>query len=127
VVPIFGPYTARDGFGAATVDTFSKPLAYTKLSVSATAWAIRQVDHRSRLLPLDATLDSAYDPYAFIRNAYLQQRDFMIHGSGSKSEEDQEQKLLEEAGEDLSTPEAPPPRKPPSSSPAPPETPPPPN
>ena len=119
VVPIFGPYTVRDGFGAGTVDTFAKPLTYTKFSVSATAYVIRQVDRRSRLLSLDATLDSAYDPYAFIRNAYLQQRDFMIHGSASKSEEEQEQKLLEEAGEDLGTPPATPP-PPPGKQPAPP-------
>lgn len=113
VVPIFGPYTVRDGIGAGTVDTFAKPVTYTKLSISATAYVIRQIDNRSRLLPLDATLDSAYDPYAFIRNAYLQQRQFMIGGSASPSEEEQEEKLLEEAGEEPGTPKSTPPPPPP--------------
>jgi phospholipid-binding lipoprotein MlaA len=120
VVPIFGPYTVRDGIGASTVDTFAKPLTYARLSVSASAYALRQVDHRSRLLPLDATLDSAYDPYAFIRNAYLQQRQFMIGGSGSKSEEETEQKLLEEAGEEEPPPQGTKPQPPGKQPPAPP-------
>lgn len=115
VVPILGPYTVRDGVGSLTVDYFSNPRTYFTFWVSSGIWAVRSVDNRSRLLSLDATLDSAYDPYAFIRNAYLQQRAFMIGGSGSKSEEEQEEKLLEEAGEEQGTPKTtspPPPKQP---------------
>lgn len=116
VVPILGPYTVRDGIGAGTVDTFANPRTYTKWQVALSLYGVRQIDRRARLLPLDATLDSAYDPYAFIRNAYLQQRQFMIGGSASRSEEEQEEKLLEEAGEEPGTPKAtppPPPKQPP--------------
>jgi len=31
------------------------------------------------LLPLDATLERAYDPYAFIRDAYSQRRLFQVY------------------------------------------------
>jgi phospholipid-binding lipoprotein MlaA len=103
VVPLFGPYDLRDAFGTLTVDTYSNPRTYFKFWVNAGLWSVREVDRRARLLPLDATLDSAYDPYAFVRNAYLQQRQFMVGGSGSQSEEEQEQKLLDEAGEDQAT------------------------
>jgi phospholipid-binding lipoprotein MlaA len=124
VVPILGPYTVRDGIGAGTVDTFANPRSYTKWQVNLSLYAVRQIDRRARLLPLDATLDSAYDPYAFLRNAYLQQRQFMIGGGASKSEQEQEEKLLEEAGEEPGTPEgAPPP--PPKESPPPQQPPPP--
>ena len=34
---------------------------------------------RAELLPLDATLQNAYDPYAFIRDAWVQQREFAIY------------------------------------------------
>ncbi len=114
VVPVFGPYDLRDGFGAATVDTLANPRTYTSFWVNAGLWAIRGVDRRSRLLPLDQTLRSAYDPYAFVRNAYLQNRDFMVRGGQSQSEEEQEQKLMEEAAQEenegAQTPQPPPPK-----------------
>ena len=100
VVPVFGPYTVRDGIGAVTVDYYANPSNYTKFWVSTSLWLVRGVDRRARLLPLDATIQSAYDPYAFIRNAYLQNRDFMVTGGQSQSEEEQEQKLMEEAGQE---------------------------
>jgi ABC-type transporter lipoprotein component MlaA len=50
-------------------------------------------------------LASAYDPYAFLRNAYLQHRDFKVRGGPSQSEEEQrEQRMLEESGEDQTAP-----------------------
>ena len=116
VVPIFGPYTVRDGIGAVTVDYYANPSNYTKFWISTSLWLVRGVDRRARLLPLDATIQSAYDPYAFIRNAYLQNRDFMVTGGQSQSEEEQEQKLMEEAGQEeiegTAPPAAPPPKAP---------------
>jgi phospholipid-binding lipoprotein MlaA len=122
VVPILGPYDVRDGIGSATVDYYANPRSYTPFWVNTSLWLVRGVDQRSRLLPLDATIQSAYDPYAFIRNAYLQNRDFKVRGEQAPSEEEQqEQKLMEEAiqEENEVTPSAPPPEP----KPAPPETP----
>ena len=97
MVPVFGPYTVRDGIGASTVDTLANPRTYTNFWVATGLWAAEGVDHRSRILYLDPMIQSAYDPYGFVRNAYLQNRDFMIHGGRSTQEEEQEQKLLEQA------------------------------
>ena len=33
---------------------------------------------RARLLPLDATLSRTYDPYGFIRDAYIQRRLYQV-------------------------------------------------
>ena len=119
MVPVFGPYTVRDGIGASTVDTLANPRTYTNFWVATGLWAAEGVDHRSRILYLDPMIQSAYDPYGFVRNAYLQNRDFKVHGAGSKSEEEQEQKLLEEAGEDEATPAgSPPAAAPPTAPPA---------
>jgi phospholipid-binding lipoprotein MlaA len=109
MVPVFGPYTVRDGLGASTVDTLANPRTYTTFWVATGLWAAEGVDHRSRILYLDPMIQSAYDPYGFVRNAYLQNRDFKVHGAGSKNEEEQEQKLLEEAGEDETAPAGSPP------------------
>lgn len=110
VVPIFGPYTVRDGL-ATFPDQYANPRAYLPFWWEAGLWGAQGVDTRSRLLYLDQTLQNTYDPYAFIRNAYLQHRQFMISGGESKSEEEQEQKLLEEIGEGETPPEKTPPGK----------------
>jgi phospholipid-binding lipoprotein MlaA len=61
-------------------------------------WGLRGIDNRSRLLYADAIVQNAYDPYAFIRNAYLQHRDFKVSGGQpSQDENQQEQQLLDEA------------------------------
>jgi phospholipid-binding lipoprotein MlaA len=125
VVPLLGPYDVRDGVGAATVDTVANPRFYMNRWTNLSLWAVREVDRRSRLLPLDATIQSAYDPYAFIRNAYLQNRDFKVHGDQPQNEEEQEQKLMEEAAqEDEGTQPAPQSQGPQSPAPEPPPAPP---
>jgi len=132
VLPIFGPSTVRDGFGR-LADVYVDPRHYiSNRWVGWGLWAIEGVDTRANLLYLDQTIQNAYDPYAFIRNAYLQNRDFMVHGSQSSAEEEQEQKLLEQAEQEegaTGTPPATPPpegkppeAKPPEESPKPQDT-----
>ena len=36
------------------------------------------MNRRAELLPFDASFDSAYDRYAFIRNAWLQRREYQV-------------------------------------------------
>ena len=104
VLPLMGPSDVRDTFGWA-VDDFSSPRQYIRNNaVSIGLWVVDKGDLRARLLDQDPVLDSAYDPYAFLRNAYLQHRDFKVNAGQSKSEEEQEEKLLEEAGEEQSAP-----------------------
>ena len=98
VLPVLGPSDVRDGLGR-WADVYVDPRHYLRNNwASWGLWALEGIDTRANLLYLDQTLQSAYDPYAFVRNAYLQNRDFMIHGGQSNQEEDQEQKLLEQAG-----------------------------
>ncbi|HXB18901.1 MAG TPA: VacJ family lipoprotein [Steroidobacteraceae bacterium] len=98
VLPFLGPSDVRDTFGRAG-DAFSTPRSYISNSYwSYGSWALEKVDWRSRVLDADRVLDSAYDPYAFLRNAYLQNRAFKVRGGNSQSEADEEQKMLEESG-----------------------------
>ena len=113
VIPFLGPSDVRDVFGKA-VDTYSTPRSYiNNVYWRYGLWLTDKIDERARLLGTDKLLDGAYDPYKFLRNAYLQHRDFKVHGGESPSEEEQEQKLLEEAGDeppaDAARPEQPPP------------------
>ena len=78
------------------------------------------IDIRYRLLPQDALLDEAYDPYTFLKNAYLQRREYQVN-DGKQTEEqrrkqeqeqlDEEKRILEESGpDDSNTPPVTPPQ-----------------
>lgn len=85
MLPILGPTTLRDGIGEVG-DSFMEPRMY--LSDSKVRWGLTGldlVDTRAVLLDTDAVLDQAFDPYAFVRNAYLQRREYLIH-DGNVSE-----------------------------------------
>ena len=100
VIPFLGPSDIRDAAGKVG-DIYSDPRHYIRNNwLSWGLWGVGAVDTRARLLEADAAISGAYDPYAFIRSAYLQHRDYKVHGGQSTGEEDQEQKMLEEAGED---------------------------
>jgi phospholipid-binding lipoprotein MlaA len=78
MVPFFGPSTVRDGFGSG-VDVFTDPVHY----VERDAWryslqGMNLIDARARRLPLEDTLNQTFDKYGFIRNAYLQQREYQV-------------------------------------------------
>lgn len=78
-LPMFGPSSVRDA-PSRVVDWFSNPLQYTDLPWEA-EWGqriISVVHGRAELLPLDETLQRTYDPYVFIRDAWVQQREFNI-------------------------------------------------
>lgn len=78
-MPFLGPYTLRDLLGRSFYGYFH-PISY----------AIREHDNywpmvadlislRAELLPLQADIDAAADPYVLIRDVYLQRREFDIY------------------------------------------------
>ncbi|HEY7641795.1 MAG TPA: VacJ family lipoprotein [Steroidobacteraceae bacterium] len=78
-LPFFGPSTLRDA-PSRMVDYFFDPVTYVDAPWEA-LWGERVLDAvhtRSELLPLDATLQKTYDPYAFIRDSWLQRREYAI-------------------------------------------------
>ena len=79
MVPFFGAYTFRSGFGE-LVDWPLRPVTYVDDSdVRLSLEALYLVHWRSQLLSTDALLESALDPYLFVREAYFQRRQFVIH------------------------------------------------
>jgi phospholipid-binding lipoprotein MlaA len=113
-LPFFGPSSVRDA-PARVFDFFSDPLAYMDVPWEA-VWTKRAVDvvhHRSELLPLDATLQRTYDPYAFVRDAWVQQREFQIY-DGNPPPETLDEEFVEPDSEETppdaaDTPESEPP------------------
>jgi len=78
VLPLLGPATLRDT-PTRVADSFLQPFYwYDAGNERWLSLALDTLDKRAQLLPLDATLEGVFDQYAFIRNAYLQRRQFKV-------------------------------------------------
>ena len=77
-LPLLGPSDLRDA-PSKLVDTYTNPKQYIRnTSVKWGLYGLGLVNTRAALLPLDDTLKNVYDPYAFIRDAYLQHRAYLV-------------------------------------------------
>jgi phospholipid-binding lipoprotein MlaA len=76
----------RDG-PARVVDSYTNPRQYIKNNwIKYGLYLPDLMDRRAALLPLDETLQHVYDPYAFVRDAYLQHRAYLV-SDGKVTEE----------------------------------------
>ncbi|MDI9819414.1 MULTISPECIES: VacJ family lipoprotein [unclassified Legionella] len=81
VIPLLGPSTIRDGMGM--IFDYSIFTPYFYIRNDAVIWGLaglRYVDLRSQMFETEAVFDQALDKYAFMRDAYLQHRNFRITG-----------------------------------------------
>ena len=79
VVPFFGPFTVRDA-GGRFADSFANPVTYVARHQGEYRPLILDIiSLRASLLPLDKDLKNAMDPYALMRDAYLQKRQYDIY------------------------------------------------
>lgn len=83
VLPILGPSTVRDASGLAIDTVTSDPIQYLhNIGQTRTYYQVRAVqllDKRTQLLDATDLVDNAsIDPYAFMRDAYLQRRASLI-------------------------------------------------
>ena len=113
VLPFLGPSTTRDTF-TRLMDQYTYPVTY--LGDESTRYIIRGVsllDTRAGLLDLDEQIDRSYDRYAFIRNAWLQRREFQVTDGNVEDpslelEQDIEQDMESEPAPGEPAPEQPP-------------------
>ncbi len=94
VMPVFGPYTARDFLGRSFYGYFH-PISYVAREYNNyIPMVVDLIALRAELLPFQAELDSASDPYVLVRDVYLQNREYRIY-DGDPPETDYDA-LLEE-------------------------------
>lgn len=97
MLPVLGPSTVRDAVGLLP-DTYTTPYTYlSNLYARYGLWGVDLLDIRASLLPEDRYIDSAYDPYAFLRNAWLQRREYQVHPE--RSEQDLPPDLGDDSGD----------------------------
>ena len=83
VLPLLGPSTIRDGMGMLFEYTLFTPYSYLISNNDALFYAlvaVRYVDLRSQLFETEKLMHEALDSYTFIRDAYLQHRQFLMTG-----------------------------------------------
>jgi phospholipid-binding lipoprotein MlaA len=79
MLPLLGPATLRDA-PARIADDFTQPFRwYNADNERWISLGIYLVDKRSQFLQLDRLVNEAYDPYVFVRDAYLQRRQYAVY------------------------------------------------
>ena len=79
VLPIIGPSSTRDGIGFVTDALFFDPVSYINDDTSRyITTAVLIVDKRAELLDDTDIRDQAFDPYAFMRDSYMQYRENQV-------------------------------------------------
>lgn len=78
VLPLLGSSTVRDGLGRIP-DVYTNPITYHRPERDRwIAWGISSIDTRAKLLGPEELIVG--DRYTFIRDSYLQRREFLITG-----------------------------------------------
>lgn len=87
MLPFFGPRTFRSGVGT-VADIYTSPqfLLFSS-SVQTKVNIFWLIHRRSLLIGIDEEIQRAFDPYAFVRDAYIQNRQYLLY-DGNPPEED---------------------------------------
>ena len=91
VWPFFGPSTLRDTPSLAVDRVLLNPLTYVELKLGEriAIIALDTVSLRAELLSLEKTVDEiSTDRYTFIREAYLDRRDFLVNDGSPSGDSD---------------------------------------
>jgi phospholipid-binding lipoprotein MlaA len=91
VLPLLGPSTVRDT-PTKVLDDYGDGRHYLTDSYARWGlWVTSKAELRAKLLDSDEVLERTFDPYAFVRSAWLQRREFQVHdgnvvGTGGKAD-----------------------------------------
>jgi phospholipid-binding lipoprotein MlaA len=99
VLPLLGPSTVRDTAGT-VVDYFGSVTSYVDPTwFRTTLFGVQLVNTRANLLGAgDVLSGAALDKYSFVRNAYLQRRQYLIGGDTSASDGNESLPKYEDVG-----------------------------
>ncbi len=100
VLPFLGPSTVRDGLSVPVDWILFDPVFQDKeLKVTLSLLVVRYTDKRAGLLSATNIIDeTAPDKYAYIRDAFLQRRQYLIHEGAQPDSEFSEDELFEDEG-----------------------------
>jgi phospholipid-binding lipoprotein MlaA len=79
VLPFLGPGDVRDAIARVPDRYMTVDGILNDTALSLSLFGVGAIDARAAALPSDSVIDSAYDPYAFVRSAWFQLRDYKVH------------------------------------------------
>lgn len=74
ILPLLGPSTVRDGLGRVPDGYADFVWRWTIEETTYALIGLNVIQVRHRMLPLSEDIESAYDPYSYMRDGWLQQR-----------------------------------------------------
>ncbi|HEY7907049.1 MAG TPA: VacJ family lipoprotein [Wenzhouxiangella sp.] len=80
MLPLLGPATVRDGLGQITEMTIDPVDQALRDRTGPGITALNVIQMRAGFLGFDESLEDAYDEYAFVRDGWLQRRNFQLFG-----------------------------------------------
>src|SRR5690554_6815205 len=86
-LPLFGPRTVRDVFGLVGDAPLSPTRQLDDDAVRIGLQGLQLVDIRTQLMSVDRMREGAADEYALVRDAWLQRRNYQIHGNRQDEDE----------------------------------------
>jgi phospholipid-binding lipoprotein MlaA len=97
VLPLLGPSTLRDA-PAFAVDTQTDLRTQLDLETAerASLAVLSVIDRRASLLSVDRQIGRAFDPYAFVRDAWLQRREYKVRDGNVPDEEPPPDEVIDE-------------------------------
>jgi phospholipid-binding lipoprotein MlaA len=87
VIPLLGPSNFRDGVGIIANLQVNPLIQYDNSSVRDKLVLLWAIETRASLLAVDEQITEAFDPYLFIRDAYNQNREYLIHDGNPPEDE----------------------------------------
>ena len=87
-LPLFGPRTVRDVFGLAGDAPLSPTRQLDDDAVRIGLQGLQLVDIRTQLMAVDRMREGAADEYALVRDAWLQRRNYQIHGDRVEADDE---------------------------------------
>ena len=87
VIPLLGPSTVRDGIGIFANVQVNPLVQMNNASVRDKLLILWYIETRAALIGPDELVRDAFDPYLFVRDAYLQNRQFLINDSAQSTDE----------------------------------------
>ena len=88
IIPFLGPSTFRDGMGMMFNFTLLTPYPYFSNTLVYSLLGVRYIDLRSQMLESERLMADALDKYSFMRDAYLQHRNYLITGEKAPAQGD---------------------------------------
>jgi phospholipid-binding lipoprotein MlaA len=89
VVPFFGPRTVRSGIGDLANVQVNPLIQYNNTSIRDKLLILWTIETRASLVGPDELVREAFDPYLFVRDAYLQNREYLINDGQESLEFDE--------------------------------------